>query len=203
MKHVLFGLMLVVGCHKKEASSGGGSAGSGDVIGSAVTSGTPTVSATAGSAKASNSMGGSAGVGSATAGVAGPQAAAVDALDRWIAPIYKLAGSDRYRAICHAANTIRVKADELRVMSPPSGVDAQAWTDANETFAGDVAGVGMCCQDLADYEKGSAALKEVADGQHDECLKPLPVSFAALAKLVPGAPTPGTHANDPVMKPEK
>lgn len=207
MKRVLLGVVLVLGCHKKDARTGAGSVGSAEVVGSAATSATTDTagSAAVGSATVVDATQGSATAGSATDGSAsaGPQAAAVDTLDRWIAPIYKLAVPDRYRAICRAAVTIRRKADELRVMPPPPGVDAQVWTQANETFADDVGGVGMCCNDLADYEKASASEKEVADGQNEACMKPLPASFAALAKLVPGAPAPGTHANDPVMKPAK
>jgi hypothetical protein len=155
-----------------------------------------------GSAVAGSAAEGSASTGSATA-ASGPQVAALDELDRWIAPIYKLDVPARYKAMCAAASTVREKVKALETIGPPSGVEAQAWSDAVGDLEGAVDGVRMCCQDLGDYEKASPEVKKGADSNHDDCMKPVPDAFMAVVKLVPGAKPAGTHANDPVMTPSK
>ncbi len=58
----------------------------------------------------------------------------------------------------------------------------------------------MCCQDVKDYDKLTGAVKDGADSNHGDCMKPVPDAFAGVVKLVPGAKSFGTHGNDPLMK---
>jgi len=53
---------------------------------------------------------------------------------------------------------------------------------------------------VKDYDTLTGAVKEGADSNHDDCMKPVPQAFAAVAKLVPGAKPFGAHGNDPLMK---
>lgn len=128
---------------------------------------------------------------------------ALDEIDRWIAPLFTLTVSKRYKRFCAAADTIVKKVDALNSLAPPSGTSAQRWTEVVDNLAYTVLGVSMCCSDAADYDELSEPMKEVADSNNERCMKDVPDAFAAVVKLVPGAKPPGTHANDPVMTPSK
>lgn len=188
MKLTFCAVLLVVGCHKgnKPTESAGSAGSSTTANGSGMT---------AGSAAPGSASGGSAAAPSTPQG--SPQAiAALDELDRWLAPLGKLEIHPRFVAMCGAAKTLGDKATALK----PLG-EGQAWADAVDKLSGDIDGFSLCCQDLDDYDKLEPEGKTAADHKHRDCMKPVPESFAAVVALVPGAKPAGTHANDPVMKP--
>lgn len=187
MKLAFCAVLLAVGCHKgNKATESSGSAGS---AGSATTG-----SATAGNGSAGSAAGDSPTAGSATAGSAGSAqaVAALDELDRWLAPLAKLDIHPRYVAMCADAQTLAAKAGALK----PLG-EGQAWSDAVDKLSGDIDGFSLCCQDLADYDKLPPEGKTATDHTDRDCMKPVAASFAAVVALVPGAKPPGTHAGDP------
>lgn len=221
MKLAWCGLILIAACHGKSLppAAGTGSAGSAEVAGSAASAGSaapagnvgqtgsaapaapaggaaPTAEAAGSSAPTAEAAGGSAAV-----PPAGPQVAALDDLDRWLAPIYKLDVRARYKAMCAAGFTLEKKELALASMGAPAGVDAKAWEDATTLLHGEIGGTRLCCKDdMKAYDKFPEALKVAADEGHNDCMKGTPDALAAVIKLVPGAKPFGTHANDPLMK---
>lgn len=217
MRRTLCGLVLVLGCHNNErvappkgsptgaAQSGsaetgsGGTAMGGAIAGSAgsATRSATTENTSVGSAATAGSKASTAAANSTAD--ARPQVAALDDLDRWLAPLYKLPVPQRYKSFCAAGNVIIAKVESLNSLTTPAGGDPQSWTNAVDNLANKVNGVRMCCVDVGDYDKLSASMKQVADWNDDDCMKEVPDAFAAVVKLVPGAKPPGTHSNDPLM----
>ena len=158
------------GC-KKPAAESGGAAGS----------------ATAGSATASGSA------------ATSPQAAALDELDRWLAPLAKLDVRAQLTFMCEAMPVLRDKTTALYAGASPAGVAADNWRSTGEALSGSVESVGMCCQSYGFYDKPPKPHGDEDDWR--DCMKAYPDAFAAVAKLVPGGKPLGVHANDPVMTP--
>jgi hypothetical protein len=188
-------LALALGCHKETKVAGGGSTegtGSAGAVGSAGASepGKPSGSGSAGTTGTAGSANGS------------PElVAAIDELDQWLAPALKLDTHPRIVALAKMQPTLVDKTDKLKTMKPPAGVAADAWGGAVDNFKAQIDGVGLCTQDLAKYDKMSKAAQTAADDGYEECTQKISETLAVVAKLVPGAKPPGTHANDPVMTP--
>lgn len=205
-------LLVMLGCHKGTNTAGPSRVGSAST-GSATAGGTTEGSAAAGSAAAGSAAAGSAAAGSAAAGstaansaTAAPEMiAALDDMDRRLAPVMKLDVHPRFVALVKLQPELRKEWEAIKTMKPPPGVAEATWSQAVDNLGDQVGGLGMCAQDFkpAWYAKASKAMKQAADESYQECIKDLPDAFAAVVKLVPGANPPGTHASDPVMSPAK
>jgi hypothetical protein len=180
-------LVLALGCHKNKA------AGTTEGSGSGVATGSGSAAETGSAGSGSAAMAGSA--------AASPElVAALDDLDRWLAPVLKLDTHPRIVALAKLQPALRDKTEKLAAMSPPTGATPEAWSQAVGEFRDQIEGVGMCTQDLAGYDKLSKAAQASADDGYEECTQKIPETFAAVVALVPGAKPAGTHANDPVIE---
>jgi hypothetical protein len=203
-------LVLALGCHKgtnatatTEGSGSSVASGSGSAGGSATATGSGSTATGSGSVATGSGSAATGNGGAATgSAAASPElVAALDDLDRWLAPVLKLDTHPRIVALAKAQPTLLDKTQKLAAMSPPSGVTPDAWSQAVGAFKDQIDGVGLCTQNLAGYDKMSKAAQTSADDGYEECTQRIPETFAAIVKLVPGAPAPGTHANDPAMTP--
>jgi hypothetical protein len=180
MKQLVCVVLLAIGCHK---DPGGGSAGAGSQAAGSPNAGSPNAgSPNAGSPNAGSGPG-SANTGSAgTAPPASEASKSVEDFDRWLAPIWKLPGSDRLAPLCTSLKTLQGKAAAIQQLPAPAGAAADRWRDETARLATTMGTLDLCCS------------------THDEtCINDVHEVLAAVIALVPGARPIDSHKDDPVM----
>lgn len=195
MKRLALGFAVVMmGCAKKPAekaaanagSSAPASAGSGSAAGSST-----------GSMAASQHNAVAPGMGSAAQSQLSPAARAIDDFDRAFAPIVKLDGGARVRALCTHIKTLEDRSTALVRVSPAGVSD---WDDAARSLAGLVGDIGHGCKQIPQKAYASdqaledgdvASVGDMAGSLHD--------AFKQLAALVPDAKPIDTHAGDALL----
>jgi len=198
MKALALALVVVSGCSKKPAAEAGPGSGSVGPPGSA--SASSTGSAAAGSATPGATSGAAATPGAPSSPGSAERSAAALALedfDRVYAPITKLTGAARIRAVCTNAKLLSQKAHALP--DAPSASAAAAWDEAERQLAQRVDELEHICLQISRAAFGKDDELATHDGDFpDSDGHLLHNAYARLVALVPDAAPVGTHADDPL-----